>query len=66
MPKKQKLGKGSRKVGRDLIKCAKYKNENRREKNKEKRLLKYFATIKGNNPDREYKRKKDYLYRVEK
>ena len=39
---------GRRKKGRNLIKCARYRNENRREKNKErraKRIAKGFRHV---------------------
>ena len=41
MSKKQKSGKrGSRKIGRNKIKCDRYRLEGRREKNKERRRKK--------------------------
>lgn len=39
----QKIGRksgGSRKVGRNVVKCKRYRDENRREKNKKRKALK--------------------------
>ena len=40
MSKSQKIGKGGKKIGRNKVKCALYKAQGRREKNKLKKLLK--------------------------
>ncbi len=40
MKKKQKIGKGSRKIGRSLVKCANYKTRGQREKNKKRKAKK--------------------------
>jgi hypothetical protein len=42
MPPKSGTGKrGSRKIGRNLKKCERYKKENRRDKNKRKKQARY-------------------------
>lgn len=39
MPEKQKRGSGGqRKVGRNMAKCKRYRDEHRREKNKKRRM----------------------------
>lgn len=41
MPEKQRTGKGgTRKIGRNLTRCAKYKATGRREKNKKRNIAK--------------------------
>jgi hypothetical protein len=39
-PRKRKKSGGSKKHGRNLVKCAKYRAEGRREKNKARRIAK--------------------------
>ncbi len=41
MPKTQKVGGGSKKIGRDKKKCERYKLARKREKNKERKKLRY-------------------------
>lgn len=38
--KKSRSGGGARKIGRDKVKCARYRTEGRREKNKARRIAK--------------------------
>ena len=39
-PRKSRSGGGARKIGRDRIKCKRYRDEHRKEKNKARRIAK--------------------------
>lgn len=48
-------GKGSKKYGRNKVKCEKYKNAGRRERNRDKKLNKKLRDLQKHYPDRKYK-----------
>lgn len=59
-----KPSKKGRKIGRNKTRCAKYRAEGRREKNKKRRLEKLFSNIVRKNSDKEYKRAGNILVKV--